>query len=622
VELSTPAQDLQASFLTSSLKNLIVLLCLGLTIILGLSLLAGIADNRSIRVLLLISIPLLSAGVIGILLYAYHQLYQCHQAHLCSTHVKPMEDFLKNIQFNELFNAAPAGDILLDANYKILHYNTSFAEKFLQGEKIEIAAPFIELINPDDRAAVLKRITPKDEALEQASPFEFQLRWGLNVVAYANVFPYICSKTGQKTQGVFLQLFDNSEQKINQQRLAQSQKTQAMGQLAGGIAHDFNNLLTAMIGFCDLMLMRHTASDPNFSDIMQIKQNANRAANLVRQLLAFSRQQALQPKILDITEIMGDLSVLLQRLIGSSIPIKITQDRQVGLVKVDEGQFEQVIMNLVVNARDAIGEEGEIHIHTFNKHISLPLCIGNDMVKPGDYVVIEVADNGSGIEPAHLGRIFDPFFSTKAVGSGTGLGLAMVQGIIKQTGGYIAVNSTVGQGTRFQIYLPQYQGIVSTNNNILSDSSTTCQIDLTGSGTILLIEDEDAVRMFSARALKDKGYRVIEAANGEEGYNYLCALHKRGEPPVDLVITDVVMPLMDGPTLARKALEMYPELKIIFISGYAEDSFRKKLGEGEVQFLPKPFSLKELAEKTKRVMESGYNCQLSRAKHKHTALTC
>jgi two-component system cell cycle sensor histidine kinase/response regulator CckA len=405
----------------------------------------------------------------------------------------------------------------------------------------------------------------------------------------------------EESKYYFMQVFDNSEQKSMQLRLIQSQKTQAMGQLAGGIAHDFNNLLTAMIGFCDLLLLRHSPGDQSFTDIMQIKQNANRAANLVRQLLAFSRQQTLQPRVIDITESLADLSILLQRLIGAGISLKIYHGKDLGLVRVDHGQFEQVIINLVVNARDAIAGSGEILIKTENKTLKRSLILEHDTIPAGQYILIEVVDNGSGIRPEYRDRIFDPFFSTKEIGSGTGLGLATVQGIVTQTGGHITVDSEVGIGTKFSIYLPMYEGAFEEPPQVIEKAPT--QKDLTGSGIILIVEDEDAVRIFSARALRDKGYFVVEASNGEDGLNCLKKMMGDGTPP-HLLITDVVMPLKDGPTLAHEALMLLPQLKVIFMSGYAEDAFRKKIHQDEeINFIPKPFSLKSMAQKVKEVFE-------------------
>src|SRR6185437_16020717 len=316
--------------------------------------------------------------------------------------------------------------------------------------------------------------------------------------------------------GVILHFIDTTEQKSLEVQFAQSQKMQAVGQLAGGVAHDFNNLLTAMIGFCDLLLLRFRPGDPSFADIMQIKQNANRAANLVRQLLAFSRQQTLQPRVLNITDVLAELSHLLRRLIGENIELKMVHGRDLGLVKVDQGQLEQVIINLVVNARDAMRGGGTLTVRTSNITNADPTHSGHEIMPPGDYVLIEVEDTGEGIPKENLVRIFEPFFSTKEVGSGTGLGLSTVYGIVKQTGGFVFVDSAPGRGATFTIYLPRHQAseALLAPRNELAEGGATAR-DLTGAGTVLLVEDEDPVRLFSARALRNKGYRVIEAKSGE-----------------------------------------------------------------------------------------------------------
>jgi two-component system cell cycle sensor histidine kinase/response regulator CckA len=372
---------------------------------------------------------------------------------------------------------------------------------------------------------------------------------------------------------------------------------QAVGQLAGGIAHDFNNLLTAMIGFSDLLLMRHRPGDQSFADIMQIKQNANRAANLVRQLLAFSRQQTLRPRVLDVTDVLAELSHLLRRLIGENIELNMVHGRDLGPVRVDQGQLEQVIINLAVNARDAMAGGGRLEITTSNLHLDHPRKVVGETVPAGDYVQIEVADSGCGIAPENLGRIFEPFFSTKEVGAGTGLGLATVYGIVKQTGGFVFVESRLGEGSRFSICLPCYSAEVP--EATAPPLTAAAAQDLTGAGRVLLVEDEDAVRAFSARALRNKGYEVLEARSGD------AALELVGseDQAIDLLITDVVMPRVDGPSLVREVREKLPDLKVIFISGYTEDAFRKRLGqETNIHFLPKPFSLKQLAGKVKEVL--------------------
>jgi two-component system cell cycle sensor histidine kinase/response regulator CckA len=333
---------------------------------------------------------------------------------------------------------------------------------------------------------------------------------------------------------------------------------------------------------------------------MQIKQNANRAANLVRQLLAFSRQQTLQPKILDITDILAELSNLLRRLIGVNIQLKVVHGRDLGLVRVDQGQFEQVIINLVVNARDAMSGGGTLTIRTANVVLDHEIQRGVEIMPAGDYVQVEVIDTGCGIPPENIERIFEPFFSTKEVGSGTGLGLSTVYGIVKQTGGFVMVDSVTNQGSTFSIYLPRHHA--TSAERVVShddDGNAGSARDLTGVGTILLVEDEDAVRLFGARALRNKGYKVLEAKNGENALEVI----KEAADPVDLVITDVVMPVLDGPELVRRVRSANPTMKVIFISGYAEDNLREKLAQSpDVHFLPKPFSLQQLAGKVKEVL--------------------
>ncbi len=373
---------------------------------------------------------------------------------------------------------------------------------------------------------------------------------------------------------------------------------QAVGQLAGGVAHDFNNLLTAIIGFCDLLLVRHDAGDQSFSDIIQIKQNANRAANLVRQLLAFSRQQTLRPKILEVTDVLADLSSLIRRLIGETIELKVVHGRDLPPTKVDQGQLEQVIINLAVNARDAMSSGGKLEMRTRFIGADDPLVDKYDVVVPDNYILIEVEDNGCGIPKSNLNKIFEPFFTTKEVGEGTGLGLATVYGIVKQTGGFVFVESEVGKGTTFLLLLKAQE--VDDNEPAEGTKQVeTQEKDLTGKGTILIVEDEDPVRMFARRALENKGYNVLEADSGEAGLEVLNTT----KTTIDLLITDVVMPNMDGPALVNAARKDRPDMPVIFISGYAEDMFRKDLEAEEFQFLPKPFTLKALAETVKSILE-------------------
>ena len=459
-------------------------------------------------------------------------------------------------------------------------------DRNLKGQKI------VSLLNPENSADSITKLTLFFMGQEVEGPLE--IYFNKDQQTAMNI--YLSSI--EHTQKIFTIYFvDISEHKKLSLQLSQSQKMQAIGQLAGGIAHDFNNLLTAMIGYCDLLLLRHSPSDLSFNDIMQIKQNSNRAANLVRQLLAFSRQQTLQPKVIDITENLAELSILLQRLIGPGIALRVIHARDLWLVKVDQGQLEQVIINLAVNARDAMPEGGKLNISTNNITVQRPIGIGTETVPVGDYVVLKVADSGVGISPENLSRVFDPFFSTKAIGAGTGLGLSTVYGIVNQTGGYVAVESQFKKGTTFTIYLPKYGDSEAYKSTELVEN-TTLMADLSGTANVLLVEDEDSVRLFSARALKDKGYVVYDVSNGEDALKIIA------EKPIDLVITDVVMAPMDGPTLAKHVSEKYPQVKIIFISGYAEDSFRSQIKENtQAHFLSKPFNLKDLARKVKDVLE-------------------
>lgn len=399
---------------------------------------------------------------------------------------------------------------------------------------------------------------------------------------------------------VFIYALDITLQRRLESQINQSQKMQAIGQLAGGIAHDFNNLLTAMIGFCDLLLIRHKPGDQSFADIMQIKQNSHRAANLVRQLLAFSRQQNLQPKVIVLTDLLAEISHLLKRLIGANVELDIVHGQNLFPIKADPTQLEQVIINLAVNARDAMPSGGRLLITTQNRTIDHEIIINNETVPIGDYVLLSIQDSGTGISPEIMDRIFDPFFSTKEIGKGTGLGLSTVYGIIKQTKGYIFLESTLGKGTIFYIYLPKYQAEHNVKEIAVNNLESSKIEDLTGVGNILLVEDEDAVRIFSARALRNKGYQVIEARSGEAALEII----KKQADSIDLLVSDVMMPQMDGPTLIREAHKIIPELKVIFISGYAEDSFRQRLQNDQgIQFLPKPFSLKQLAEKVQNVLK-------------------
>ena len=517
-------------------------------------------------------------------------------------------------RFRSLFNAAPVAIAITDPEGVIADCNRSFEKLTRQDRAVLIGGTLIDRLVPDDRRAFGVELERVLAGQNEGTHLDLSVLGVGEQVLQTSVFvgPLSSADTNGVSEivGAVVHFIDVTEQKNLEVQFAQAQKMQAMGQLAGGVAHDFNNLLTAMIGFCDLLLQRHAAGDPSFADIMQIKQNANRAANLVRQLLAFSRKQPLQPKDLNVTDALMELSHLLTRLIGESIEFKLIHGRDLGVVRVDPGQFDQIIINLAVNARDAMPGEGTLTITTGTETLDAPTQVGAETVPAGRYVRIKVSDTGKGIPPENLGRIFEPFFSTKKEipGAGTGLGLATVYGIVRQTGGFIHVDSSMGKGANFTIYLPRGQESEATAALAQSKGAAARRSgendipvndpDLAGHGNILLVEDEDAVRVFAARALKNKGYKILEARTGEQALDIL-----RDTPAVDLMITDMMMPGMDGGTLARLIRVERPEIRIIVISGYSEEVARGDIVDtADFHFLPKPFSLSQLASKVKEVL--------------------
>ena len=408
----------------------------------------------------------------------------------------------------------------------------------------------------------------------------------------------IAGLRGLGDAAVLLLLKDNSEEAKLKRQIAQATKMQAVGQLAGGVAHDFNNILTAIIGHCDLMLMRHTPGDSDYDDIQQIKSNSNRAAGLTRQLLAFSRQQTLRPQVLQLPDVVSEVSHLLKRLLGETVQLVVKHGRSLGAVRADPGQLEQVIVNLAVNARDAMAAKGggTLTIQTYAVGSEQVAQLGSEILPIADYTALSVSDTGCGIPPNVLGKVFEPFFTTKEIGKGTGLGLSTVYGIVKQSGGFIFADSKVGEGTRFVIYLPVHREEEKAKARPAGDKVN----ELWGSGTVLLVEDEPMVRTVAERALTRHGYSVITAANGAEALEIL----DRGEEIV-LLISDVVMPEMDGPTMVQEARKSRPELPILFMSGYAEEQLRKSIDLEKIAFLPKPFSVQELAEAARKALATG-----------------
>ncbi|WP_435417291.1 response regulator [Parerythrobacter aurantius] len=403
---------------------------------------------------------------------------------------------------------------------------------------------------------------------------------------------------------VLLSLADSTEETRLKRQVAQATKMQAVGQLAGGVAHDFNNVLTAIIGYCDLMLLRHTPGDSDYDDIQQILANSNRAASLTRQLLAFSRQQTLRPEVLQLPDVVSEVHQLLKRLVGEKIEFTVRHDRDLGAVRADPRQLEQVIVNLVVNARDAIQAsgkgKGKLSMATRRVAARDVRSMGSDILPAGDYTALIVQDTGGGIPDDVLPKIFEPFFTTKEQGKGTGLGLSTVYGIVKQSGGFIFADNIAGTdgrttGARFTIYLPVHHGEVVAEAR--KQDNQTPSRSWSGGGRVLLVEDEDMVRAVAERALARAGYTVTACADGEEG---LAAIANGGT--FDLVVSDVVMPGMDGPAMARAIRSVAPEMPFLFMSGYAEEQLRKDIDMENMHFLAKPFSVQQISEKVGEVM--------------------
>lgn len=519
------------------------------------------------------------------------------------------------VRFTRFFNSAPMAIAAVDRQGKVLRTNAPFHKLFgnlFDHDAVDRRVALETVVHDRDRGAFRRALENAVERQIDISPIDSVI--ANDDTRYLRV--YFNTSADEATddggEAAFVYAVETTEQKAFETQIAQSQKMQAVGQLAGGIAHDFNNVLTAIIMSSDLLLSNHRASDPSFLDIMNIKQNANRAASLVRQLLAYSRRQTLRPQIISMMDVLADVRMMLTRLAGPDVSLKVEHGHDLWPIKADVGQLEQVVVNLVVNARDAMVNGGKITIRTRNVKEAEIANFGYRELLVADYVLTSVEDNGSGIPPDIREKIFEPFFTTKDVGKGTGLGLSMVYGIVKQTGGFIYLDSEEGKGTTFNIFLPR--NIPSADAAPLSLDGATTKAgessipmkpggfqDLSGTATVLLVEDEDSVRMGGVRALQSRGYTVHEAASGVEALEVMEQLGGK----VDIVVSDVVMPEMDGPTLLGELRKKYGDIKFIFVSGYAEEAFAKNLpADSKFGFLPKPFSLKQLATAVKEMLES------------------
>jgi two-component system cell cycle sensor histidine kinase/response regulator CckA len=510
------------------------------------------------------------------------------------------------VRFMRFFDHTPMAIATVDRSGAIVRANARFA-KMSQGLGADGAATksIINIVNARDRNLLVAAINQAAEGQGDIAPVEVMFdgtkeRWG-------QFFVTAVEEDEREAEAAIVYMLETTERRALENQINQSQKMDMVGQLAGGIAHDFNNVLSAIMMANDFLLNAHKPTDPSFQDIMQIKQNATRAATLVRQLLAFSRRQTLRPQVLDLGDALSDLTMLLRRLIGEKVKLDLIHGRDLWPVKVDVSQFEQVVVNLAVNARDAMADGGKLTVRTANVTAEESMQLAYKGMPAAEYVRIDIVDTGTGIPAEIIDKIFEPFFSTKEVGKGTGLGLSTVYGIVKQTGGFVYVDSEPGKGTSFRIFLPRHHpepevaSDAAAANGAAKDhpAEPKARTDLTGQGTILLVEDEEGLRSLNARGLRSRGYSVIEASNGVEA---LEALEEK-DGAVDLVVSDVVMPEMDGPTLLKTMRGKNPDLKIIFVSGYAEDAFEKSLPENQqFAFLPKPFTLSQLVAAVKETM--------------------
>jgi two-component system cell cycle sensor histidine kinase/response regulator CckA len=495
---------------------------------------------------------------------------------------------------NGLLDILPLGLALADRDGRFLYLNGAFRRAAGLSQKAAPVWPS-DLVVDEDKAPVADAVRRFARGPSMSGDIAVRLK----TRAEEPVALTVAGARGLGDAAVLLSLKDNSEEDRLKRQIAQATKMQAVGQLAGGVAHDFNNILTAILGYCDLMLMRHAPGDSDYDDIQQIRSNSNRAASLTRQLLAFSRQQTLRPQVLQLPDVIAEVSTLLKRLLGETVKLQVKHGRSLGAVRADPGQLEQVIVNLAVNARDAMLAKdpvggGTLTLQTYSVSHDDVRRMGSEILPIADYTALRVTDTGTGIAEHLLPKIFEPFFTTKEVGKGTGLGLSTVYGIVKQSGGFIFAESKEGEGTSFVVYLPVHRAEAAAPRRAKEKAG-----ELWGSATILLVEDESTVRAVAERALTRNGYTVLSAENGEAALEILGR-----EPGIDLMISDVVMPTMDGPTTAREARKTHPDLPILFISGYAEEQLRQSIDLDRVHFLAKPFSVQRLAEATRDALQA------------------
>ncbi|HEX7049285.1 MAG TPA: PAS domain S-box protein [Longimicrobiales bacterium] len=504
---------------------------------------------------------------------------------------------IQRTYFAALFESAPEAITLLDEKGRVLRANSEFTRLFGYPLEEVVGRDINDLIVPahlrDEALAYTERVSGG----EQLNVETVRCRKdGTSIEVSILGTPIEVPGEPQRVYAIYR---DITERKHLEEQLRQAQKMEAVGRLAGGIAHDFNNLLTAIIGHAQILLDEMAADAPVWSDLDEIRKSAERAAGLTRQLLAFSRKQMLRPRVVDLNALISEVQKMLRRLIGEDVELATMLDPELGAVRADPSQLEQVLLNLAVNARDAMPAGGRLVIETRNVELDETYVRRHGYVQAGPYVLLAVSDTGTGMDADTLAHVFEPFFTTKEQGKGTGLGLSTVYGIVKQSGGHIWVYSEVDHGTTFKIYLPRVE---ETAGAAATDIPDAPQMELLGGGeTVLLVEDEDAVRSLAQRILRKSGYQVLGARTGSEALE-VCERHWG---PIHLMLTDVVMPEMGGRELAERLAALRPEMKMLFMSGYTEDDvLRRGVLDAGAAFLEKPFTPEALVRKVRALLEA------------------
>ncbi len=498
-------------------------------------------------------------------------------------------------RYRQIVEATNEGVWLLDVQGVTTFVNRRTIAMLGYEEHELMGAPLLDFVHSGSRAAVERDLDRRREISSGQLEARFLRRDGGDLWALVEVTT-VCDATGAYA-GALVMAMDISQRKKLEEQLRQAQKMEAIGRLAGGVAHDFNNLLSVILSCTAMLLGGLKAGDPLRGDLEEVRKAGERAADLTRQLLAFSRQQMLEPRTIDLNQIVSGMEKLLRRLLGEEVELSLLTAHSLGTVHADPGQVEQIVMNLVVNARDAMPFGGKVAIETANVELDAAYAASHHDVTPGPYVLLAVTDTGSGMEPATQGRIFEPFFTTKEHGRGTGLGLSTVLGIVKQSGGHIWVYSEIDKGTTFKIYLPRTDEAVD-----MTPRGSSPPLTLHGRETVLLVEDEDQVRSVTRTILRRYGYNVLEAQNGGEAF-LIC---EKYPAKIHLLLTDVVMPRMSGRELAERLAPMRPEMRVLYVSGYTENSVvHHGVLDAGVSFLQKPITPEALGRKVREVLDAG-----------------